>query len=111
MPHLGESGGVVRDGIVGVRGVLSEQVTGHGVPSLFPGRQWQQVLARDAKADGQFVYVPAELSQPQADEEKCELLWDGGGGRGGGLSRVQALRAGAGGGATRPAGGDDCCCD
>jgi AraC family transcriptional regulator of adaptative response/methylated-DNA-[protein]-cysteine methyltransferase len=27
------------------------------VPSLFPGRQWQQVLARDASADGQFVYA------------------------------------------------------
>jgi AraC family transcriptional regulator of adaptative response/methylated-DNA-[protein]-cysteine methyltransferase len=27
------------------------------VPSVFPGRQWQQVLARDAKADGQFVYA------------------------------------------------------
>jgi AraC family transcriptional regulator of adaptative response/methylated-DNA-[protein]-cysteine methyltransferase len=27
------------------------------VPSLFPGRQWQQVLARDATADGQFVYA------------------------------------------------------
>ena len=27
------------------------------VPSLFPGRQWQQVLARDTAADGQFVYA------------------------------------------------------
>jgi AraC family transcriptional regulator of adaptative response/methylated-DNA-[protein]-cysteine methyltransferase len=27
------------------------------VPSLFPGRQWQQVLARDTSADGQFVYA------------------------------------------------------
>jgi len=27
------------------------------VPSLFPGRQWQQVLARDADADGQFFYA------------------------------------------------------
>ncbi len=27
------------------------------VPSLFPGRQWQQVLARDAAADGQFFYA------------------------------------------------------
>jgi len=27
------------------------------VPSLFPGRQWQQVLERDAHADGQFVYA------------------------------------------------------
>ena len=26
-------------------------------PSLFPGRQWQQVLARDSSADGQFVYA------------------------------------------------------
>jgi AraC family transcriptional regulator of adaptative response/methylated-DNA-[protein]-cysteine methyltransferase len=27
------------------------------VPSLFPGRQWQQVLQRDASADGQFFYA------------------------------------------------------
>jgi AraC family transcriptional regulator of adaptative response/methylated-DNA-[protein]-cysteine methyltransferase len=27
------------------------------VPSVFPGRQWQQVLARDARADGQFFYA------------------------------------------------------
>jgi len=27
------------------------------VPSFFPGRQWQQVLARDAAADGQFFYA------------------------------------------------------
>jgi AraC family transcriptional regulator of adaptative response/methylated-DNA-[protein]-cysteine methyltransferase len=27
------------------------------VPSFFPGRQWQQVLERDASADGQFVYA------------------------------------------------------
>lgn len=29
----------------------------HVVPSLFPGRQWQQVLERDAHADGQFFYA------------------------------------------------------
>jgi AraC family transcriptional regulator, regulatory protein of adaptative response / methylated-DNA-[protein]-cysteine methyltransferase len=27
------------------------------VPSFFPGRQWQQVLKRDANADGQFFYA------------------------------------------------------
>ena len=27
------------------------------VPSLFPGRAWQQVLARDSSADGQFFYA------------------------------------------------------
>jgi AraC family transcriptional regulator of adaptative response/methylated-DNA-[protein]-cysteine methyltransferase len=27
------------------------------VPSYFPGKQWQQVLGRDARADGQFVYA------------------------------------------------------
>ena len=27
------------------------------VASYFPGRQWQQVLERDASADGQFVYA------------------------------------------------------
>src|SRR5260370_19719317 len=34
--------------------------TGDGamvVPSYFPGKQWQQVLERDARADGQFVYA------------------------------------------------------
>ena len=27
------------------------------VPSYFPGKQWRQVLERDATADGQFVYA------------------------------------------------------
>ncbi len=27
------------------------------IPSYFPGKQWQQVLGRDASADGQFVYA------------------------------------------------------
>jgi len=27
------------------------------IPSVFPGRQWQQVLARDQRADGQFFYA------------------------------------------------------
>ncbi len=27
------------------------------VPSLFPGKSWQQVLARDTSADGQFFYA------------------------------------------------------
>jgi AraC family transcriptional regulator, regulatory protein of adaptative response / methylated-DNA-[protein]-cysteine methyltransferase len=27
------------------------------VPSYFPGKQWQQVLERDVRADGQFVYA------------------------------------------------------
>ena len=27
------------------------------MPSIFPGRQWQQVLQRDASADGQFFYA------------------------------------------------------
>jgi len=27
------------------------------VPSYFPGKQWQQVLERDPRADGQFVYA------------------------------------------------------
>jgi AraC family transcriptional regulator of adaptative response/methylated-DNA-[protein]-cysteine methyltransferase len=31
--------------------------TAVSVPSLFPGRAWQQVLARDASADGQFFYA------------------------------------------------------
>ncbi|MBN9616434.1 MAG: bifunctional transcriptional activator/DNA repair enzyme protein Ada [Acidobacteriales bacterium 59-55] len=29
----------------------------NAVPSLFAGRQWQQVLERDASADGQFFYA------------------------------------------------------
>ncbi len=31
--------------------------TATATPSLFPGKAWQQVLARDAAADGQFVYA------------------------------------------------------
>jgi AraC family transcriptional regulator of adaptative response/methylated-DNA-[protein]-cysteine methyltransferase len=27
------------------------------IPSVFPGKQWQQVLERDARADGMFVYA------------------------------------------------------
>jgi AraC family transcriptional regulator of adaptative response/methylated-DNA-[protein]-cysteine methyltransferase len=27
------------------------------VPSLFPGKSWQQVLGRDTTADGQFFYA------------------------------------------------------
>jgi AraC family transcriptional regulator, regulatory protein of adaptative response / methylated-DNA-[protein]-cysteine methyltransferase len=29
----------------------------NNIPSLFPGKQWQQVLERDASADGQFFYA------------------------------------------------------
>ncbi len=36
---------------------LSNPTSAPAVPSLFPGRQWQQVLARDATADGQFFYA------------------------------------------------------
>ena len=32
-------------------------MTTGAVPSYFPGKQWQQVLERDARADGQFVYA------------------------------------------------------
>lgn len=35
----------------------SENTPALAVPSLFPGRQWQQVLARDSAADGQFFYA------------------------------------------------------
>jgi AraC family transcriptional regulator of adaptative response/methylated-DNA-[protein]-cysteine methyltransferase len=44
----------------GIRGAREEWTKAHGAnnaPSLFPGRQWQQVLARDPSADGQFVYA------------------------------------------------------
>jgi AraC family transcriptional regulator of adaptative response/methylated-DNA-[protein]-cysteine methyltransferase len=34
-----------------------ENVGTAAVPSYFPGKQWQQVLERDANADGQFVYA------------------------------------------------------
>jgi len=36
---------------------LSKSSPVAAAPSLFPGRQWQQVLGRDAKADGQFFYA------------------------------------------------------
>ena len=29
----------------------------NNIPSVFPGKQWQQVLERDASADGQFFYA------------------------------------------------------
>ncbi len=32
-------------------------ITPKSAPSVFAGRAWQQVLARDASADGQFVYA------------------------------------------------------
>src|SRR5277367_7137152 len=37
--------------------VSKANVTVSAVPSYFPGKQWQQVLERDASADGQFVYA------------------------------------------------------
>lgn len=43
-----------------LRGGTGERVNSSPVlvaPSLFPGRQWQQVLARDTTADGQFFYA------------------------------------------------------
>ncbi len=53
------------DGMSGkMKQVLFEDHNGNGasdaataVPSVFAGKAWQQVLARDAKADGQFVYA------------------------------------------------------
>ncbi len=36
---------------------MTEQTKINVVPSFFPGRQWQQVLERDAAADGQFYYA------------------------------------------------------
>ena len=38
---------------------MENQATGlvTDVPSVFPGKQWQQVLERDARADGVFVYA------------------------------------------------------
>jgi AraC family transcriptional regulator of adaptative response/methylated-DNA-[protein]-cysteine methyltransferase len=35
----------------------SRRLTKLATPSLSPGRQWQQVLERDANADGQFFYA------------------------------------------------------
>ncbi|GAC1359631.1 MAG: bifunctional DNA-binding transcriptional regulator/O6-methylguanine-DNA methyltransferase Ada [Acidobacteriaceae bacterium] len=37
-------------------GAAGREPTGK-IPSLFAGKAWQQVLARDASADGQFVYA------------------------------------------------------
>ncbi len=36
---------------------LAGAVPAGTVPSLFPGKQWQQVLERDTAADGQFFYA------------------------------------------------------
>jgi AraC family transcriptional regulator of adaptative response/methylated-DNA-[protein]-cysteine methyltransferase len=35
----------------------SQPIKSANVPSLFPGKSWQQVLARDTSADGQFFYA------------------------------------------------------
>lgn len=35
----------------------ASQASPQKIPSLFAGKAWQQVLARDASADGQFVYA------------------------------------------------------
>lgn len=35
---------------------VSDSMVKQAVPSVFAGRAWQQVLARDASADGQFFY-------------------------------------------------------
>jgi AraC family transcriptional regulator of adaptative response/methylated-DNA-[protein]-cysteine methyltransferase len=36
---------------------MSRTTTTQSVPSVFSGRQWQQVLERDSSADGQFFYA------------------------------------------------------
>ncbi len=36
---------------------MMKQAFAMSVPSVFPGKQWQQVLERDARADGVFVYA------------------------------------------------------
>ena len=69
------------------------------VPSVFAGKAWQQVLARDARADGQFFYavkttgifLQAELSEPPAGAEECVVLPDGGAGAGGWVSGLSAV--------------------
>lgn len=40
-----------------VTDTMPQPISKPAVPSLFPGKAWQQVLARDAAADGQFVYA------------------------------------------------------
>ena len=43
-----------------IAGAEAIELKPHGriaAPSLFPGRQWRQVLERDASADGQFFYA------------------------------------------------------
>ena len=37
--------------------ILTMSSSKTAVPSYFPGKQWQQVLERDASADGQFFYA------------------------------------------------------
>jgi len=51
--HDGES----RERVAGAIGIAPMRLAAQNVPSVFPGRQWQQVLERDAGADGQFVYA------------------------------------------------------
>ena len=40
-----------------MRMAKSKKMAVDAVPSYFPGKQWQQVLERDVRADGQFVYA------------------------------------------------------
>ena len=37
--------------------VPSPSAASQKIPSVFAGKAWQQVLTRDASADGQFVYA------------------------------------------------------
>lgn len=43
--------------ILGMTMIASNDNAKVVVPSLFPGKAWQQVLERDARADGQFYYA------------------------------------------------------
>ncbi len=36
---------------------VAEMISTNSIPSVFPGKQWQQVLERDRRADGVFVYA------------------------------------------------------
>ncbi|NYF79251.1 bifunctional DNA-binding transcriptional regulator/O6-methylguanine-DNA methyltransferase Ada [Granulicella arctica] len=36
---------------------MTKPLSASSIPSLFPGKQWQQVLERDTAADGQFFYA------------------------------------------------------
>ena len=102
----GVCAGVARCRILVMTTLAYSMPTAHkspiAAPSHFAGKAWQQVLARDARADGQFVYAvkstgiyckPSCASRRPAGAQERQLLSESRAGGSGRVSRVPALRA------------------